>query len=108
MHTAEASMRLTAYPTASHPAVLRPGSTRRRWMDDSPHRFAYRCLPLTMANQCGWELLCPCTFEAVWNGLGATDAITVIRLDDNGGAPAESHFGQGVLTFHSGYLFRTS
>ena len=32
-------------------------------MDATEGRFAYRCLPLVMANQFGWIVRCPLTFE---------------------------------------------
>ena len=35
-------------------------------MDATDDRFAYRCIPLSIANASGWELLCPVTFEAWW------------------------------------------
>ena len=98
--------RMTAYRLTDHPPAIRPGVVRRAWMDESPSRFAYRCLPLTIANSFGWELLCPTTFEATWNGgMAQTDiAVTVLSGDPEG---VTSHFGTGVLTFHTGYLFRT-
>ena len=37
-------------------------------MDDSDRRFAYRCLPLNIANAHGWELLCTTAFSAIWDG----------------------------------------
>ena len=36
---------------------LRPSPPRRHWMDELPH--AYKCLPLLLANQWGWQILCP-------------------------------------------------
>ncbi len=98
--------RLTAYRLTDHPPVIRPGIVRRQWMDESPSRFAYRCLPLTIANSFGWELLSPTTFEATWNGgmLQSDISVTVLSGDPEG---VMSHFGTGVLTFHTGYLFRT-
>ena len=47
---------------------LRPANSTRNWMDATPGSFAYRCLPLTMANSHGWEILCPANFEISWNG----------------------------------------
>lgn len=98
--------RMTAYRLTNHPPTIRPGVVRRAWMDESPSRFAYRCLPLTIANSFGWELLSPTTFEATWNGgMAQSDiAVTVLGGDPEG---VTSHFGTGVLTFHTGYLFRT-
>ncbi len=37
-------------------------------MDATEDRFAYRCLPLTIANSMGWELLMPFAIAAEWNG----------------------------------------
>jgi Family of unknown function (DUF6065) len=87
-----------------------PGQTRRQWMDESQDRFAYRCLPLTIANGSGWELLSPCDFEATWDGGKEITSIKVRCLDDfkHFGRVVMSHFGEGVLTIHTGYLFRTN
>src|SRR6516164_748572 len=41
---------------------------QRDWMDATPSRFAYRCLPLTIANQTGWWIKNPVGFTAVWRG----------------------------------------
>jgi hypothetical protein len=77
-------------------------------MDATPESFAYRCLPLNIANAHGWEVLTPCGFEAIWNGGGDPGAVTV-TVDP--GSPPNSHpvslFGQGVITFHMEAIFRT-
>ncbi len=77
-------------------------------MDATPESFAYRCLPLNIANAHGWEVLAPFGFEAIWTGGTGTDAVQ-FRLPpgaDPVSAPV-SIFGQGVLTFHIQGLFRT-
>ena len=99
-------MRLILYPTSGFKPVVRPAPVERRWMDEAPQGFAYRCLPLNIANAHGWEVLCPTGFEAVWNG-GPRPADVQIRPLDNAGWPALAHFGVGVVTFHLGYLVRT-
>ena len=86
-----------------------PGRPQRAWMDAFGDRHAYRCLPLTLANTTGWELLCPMGFTASWNG--GPDQRD-ISLSPHQPHPdfhdfVTSHFSQGVLTFHTGYLFRT-
>lgn len=98
-------MKIIAYPTVAHPPRLRPAPSGRDWMDALPEAYAYRCLPLTMANAHGWEICSPVAFEAVWNGGTSKDDIT-ITSDDTGLMPT-THFGSGILTFHVGYLFRT-
>jgi hypothetical protein len=88
-----------------------PGSPDREWMDKFSDRHPYRCLPLVVANTTGWELLSPVSFTASWNGGPRCEDI---RIDPDGDTTKEllerwavSHFSGGVLTFHTGYLFRT-
>jgi hypothetical protein len=101
-------MELTAYLHPGWAPLIRPAPSTRSWMDATPEAFAYRCLPLNIANAHGWEVLCPCAFDAIWDGGTGTDAVT-IRLSP--GADAQrapvSLFGQGVITFHIEAIFRT-
>lgn len=98
--------RLIAYVIDGHDFRIRPAPLERQWMDDSDQRFAYRCLPLNIANAHGWELLCTAAFSAIWDGRTANDAIR-IKADHGTTPPAVTHFGGGVLTFHVPCLFRT-
>jgi hypothetical protein len=88
---------------------IRAASRRRPWMDETPESFAYRCLPLAIANAHGWEIGNAVGFSARWNG-GRDVADVEIRLDDPMHSAVEapvSLFGQGTLTFHIAGLFRT-
>jgi len=76
-------------------------------MDETRGRFAYRCLPLNVANAHGWLLLNPSPFVATWNGRPDIDAISIRPGDENAELAAQSHFGEGVLTFGMRGLFRT-
>lgn len=102
-------MDLECYPVADCPPEIVPGRPDRDWMDRFAARHPYRCLPLTMANTTGWELLSPVGFSADWDGGEGTDAIRFKpdRLTPGFEELVKSHFGGGVLTFHTGYLFRT-
>jgi len=100
-------LKITAYEVVEAPMALRTAERSRQWIDDLPERFGYRCLPLTIANQVGWEVLNPAAFTARWNGKDGLDAIS-IRFHDEKSDLVGSHFGHGVLTFTLGYLFRTS
>ena len=88
---------------------IRPGQPERGWMDTTSERFAYRCTPLSIANSSGWEILCPFDFQVVWfGGAKASDLHVVAPGNESAAARlATSHFGHGVLTFHTGWLFRT-
>jgi hypothetical protein len=101
-----AALPLIAYEVAGRSCEIRPAPFERDWMDATGERFAYRCLPLNIANAHGWELLCPSGFTAGWTGGTSLDSI-LIGADQGTVAPAVSHFGYGVLTFHVNFLFRT-
>jgi hypothetical protein len=95
-----------------HPPEVRPARAKRQWMDDFSDRHAYRCLPLSIANTYGWEVLCPVPLEIRWNGGMAIDDIQVIGLKDlPGGAPIDhfcrSNFTRGIVTFHLDYVIET-
>ena len=99
-------MKLIAYVADGRRIDLRPAPPERAWMSATDQRFAYRCLPLNIANAHGWEILCPSGFVALWNGGNGKDAIEIIA-DTGTTAPALSHFAHGVLTFHVPCLFQT-
>jgi hypothetical protein len=86
-----------------------PGELAREWMDASTNRFAYRCLPLLIANQSGWVILNTFAFRATWTGEVGVGGIKLEFIDDVPGRTryAASHFGHGLLTFSVPYLFRT-
>ena len=86
---------------------IRPAPLARDWMDATPEKFAYRCLPLNIANCQGWELLNQHGFTATWNGSPALDAVRIVPDDSNAPPSAMSHFGSGILTFGVRGLFRT-
>jgi hypothetical protein len=81
-------------------------------MDDFPDRHAYRCLPLSIANAHGWDMLCPAAIEIEWDGGQAAECLTVRGLQPlPGGRPVSdfcrTNFTCGIVTFHTDYVFRT-
>lgn len=98
--------KLVAYTLDGHKVRIRPAPLEREWMDATDQRYAYRCLPLNIANTHGWEILCPSGFSARWEGLNAKESVK-IKPDMGTQPPAVGHFGHGVLTFHIPCLFRT-
>ena len=61
-------MKLIAYLPEGDHIDIRPAPVERPWMEATDQRFAYRCLPLNIANAFGWEILCPSAFTAGWDG----------------------------------------
>lgn len=108
----EQKPRLEAFIMGGPRITLVPSSPSREWMDNFPDRHPYRCLPLSIANAHGWDVLCPVPLEITWNGGPLVSDLTIRAtepLPDS--APLEhftrSNFSRGILTLHTGYLFRT-
>lgn len=99
-------MKLICYPTSGKAPSIRPAPATRDWMDATPQSFAYRCLPLNIANAHGWEILSPCAFSATWTGAVEPDGVQVFTIAEEHLRPL-GHFGSGILTFHVNALFRT-
>jgi len=100
-------MRLICYPTSGEAPKLVPAPVERDWMERTDSGFAYRCLPLNIANAHGWLILNEAPFIAEWSGGAGLDAVTVHPASSGGVMLGSSHFGSGVLTFHVNALFRT-
>jgi Tfp pilus assembly protein PilF len=98
---------LTAYALHAAPASLIVAPSSREWMDRTPNRFAYRCLPMVIANQAGWFVLNPRGLAATWDGSDGFGGLHVEYLDETGPATGYSYFGSGILTWNVPYLFRT-
>jgi hypothetical protein len=84
-------------------STIRKASPKRGWIERDHDGGAYRCLPLVMANQLGWELVLPVDVVATWDGGKGMNAIAI----SDGAEFAHSHFGHGILTFPVWNLFRT-
>jgi hypothetical protein len=99
-------VRLICYPTSGAPPKIVPAPLERTWMERTDQAFAYRCLPLNIANAHGWLILNNAPFTAQWDGRAAIEGVTVQPAGET--KPwAFSHFGSGVLTFDVRSLFRT-
>jgi hypothetical protein len=102
-------MKLTCYRLSPNPPRLRAAAATRQWMDAFPSRHAYRCLPLSIGNAFGWELLSPASFSIHWNGGPQVGDIQFEAHDGFEQLPhfVMSNFSRGIVTFHTGYLFRS-
>lgn len=101
-------MELVCYLHPGWDPAIRPAEATRDWMDRTHDGFAYRCLPLNIANAHGWEVLSPCDFAATWRGGNELRDVVIMLPPDTPPALAPvSLFGFGVLTFHIFGIFRT-
>jgi TetR/AcrR family transcriptional regulator, transcriptional repressor for nem operon len=62
------NMKLIAHVIDGHHVDIRPAPVERDWLEATNQRFAYRCLPLNIANAYGWESLRNADFLAMWWG----------------------------------------
>jgi len=87
-----------------------PAGGKRDWMDATQDKFAYRCLPLVMANQAGWVVTCPLDVVATWNGKAEPRGVTLHFPTGEGELKNHitAHFGSGIVTFSLPWLFRTT
>ncbi len=99
-------MKLNFYTDNLKQVDIRANSPTREWMDESPGKFAYRCLPLNIANSHGWSIHCTETFSVKWNGEDGLEAIT-FRATKFLKHVCTSVFGNGILTFVIHGLFQT-
>jgi hypothetical protein len=84
--------------------ALRPAPVRRHWMSEQPN--AYQCLPMVVANQWGWQVLCPTDVRVAWDGSPDPSGLRV-EVDPKWERSIRSHFGRGIVTFSPPWLFRT-
>ncbi len=80
----------------------------RDWMDATPGKFAYRCLPLTIANQLGFWVTNPVGFTALWLGSPDKVELTFDAAADVWKGWITDQFGHGILTWNTPFLFRTA
>lgn len=99
-------MKLNFLATRPEVIDLRANVVTRDWMDKTGESFAYRCLPLNIANAHGWSFHLLDDFSVHWNGGNEIEDIT-IKSDSDVSHVVTSIFGNGVLTFHTNGLFQT-
>lgn len=85
-----------------------PLELQREWMSESRGKYAYKCLPLNIANQYGWAVLSPCDFSVSWYG-GADENNVEVFSDDPDFYHKEiiSHFGEGTFTIQLDFIVQT-
>ncbi len=87
-----------------------PAERSREWMDRTPRKAAYWCLPVAMANQAGWIIRLPSMVTATWTGKDSADAV---KLDFPGKTNrlkglVGTNFGAGIVSFALPWVFKTN
>lgn len=97
--------RLIAFRLQPPQLTLMRSPIERDWMSNTRDRFAYRCLPLLLANQSGWVVLNAGRVTVTWNG--GSDPVDCHVESKGCPDPPLSHFGSGIVTWRIPFLFRT-
>jgi hypothetical protein len=86
-----------------------PLTAKRNWMNQTKDKFAYKCLPLTIANQYGYAVLSPADFTIDWWGGSSGESVDFeITSDDEHMANYFHHyFGEGTFTIHLDFILKT-
>lgn len=84
---------------------ISPLPATRQWMDDTPHKHAYMCFPLTLTNRLGWGIHFPEDIVFIWDGIDdySPDHVKIIK----GEQYASPKRGNATISFETGLLFRT-
>ena len=99
------AMKLICHPLTAFDPPVRPASSRRSWMDDTPESHAYRCLPLVIGNQHGWEVFTPSGFTARWTGGAGRRPLSRRRHTSQG---AQNSRDPGVRWMEAGWRTQMS
>jgi hypothetical protein len=86
-----------------------PLTAKRKWMTESKEKYAYKCLPLNIANQYGFAVLSPADFTLDWwGGKNGGEVDFEIKSDDPDLADHfHSYFGEGTFTLHVDFVLKT-
>lgn len=99
-------MKLEFFGFKGHSYDLRPNSPTREWMDNTDQKYAYRCLPLNIANAHGWSFHLDREINFFWDGSRGLDAIKFSN-EQEAKSICASAFGHGIITFFIRGIFRT-
>ncbi len=84
-----------------------PLKIHRDWMNKTQEKFAYKCLPLNVANQYGWAVVSPCDFKVSWYGGTHEENVEVFDIPDEYSACIQSHFGDATFTINPDFIIQT-
>src|SRR5207247_10506825 len=98
---ADEPLRIQVYRLGGSNVRIEPAPARRPWLPPQ----AYRCPPITFANQLGYLLSLEGPLDLAWDGRPTPDGI---RIDLHGQPlEARSDFGPGIASLFPGIVVKT-
>ena len=96
---------IEAYAIGSNACNLEQLPIKRDWMDKTFDGHAYRCSPLSLANQIGWGFSFPEDITVVWDGNDSEQGRHIKVL--KGSQYVNTDRGTATLIFNIGWFFKT-
>jgi hypothetical protein len=84
-----------------------PLNMQRDWMHQTSQKFAYKCLPLGIANQYGWAVLAPFDFKVSWYGGDDLESVDVWGVPEEYEKIVTSHFANKTFTLAMDFIVKT-
>jgi len=85
--------------------LIQQSRVKRDWMDETYNKHAYQCMPMTMANVSGWEIVLDEDLVVVWEG--GNSIVTVV----SGGVQKERQVAHpsmiGIISLSTGWAINT-
>ena len=97
--------KLTLVKTTQNPPEIKQSRLKRDWMDATYNKHAYQCLPLTVANVTGWELILQQDVVVQWDGGNSVPKI--LEGEKFGGRSLAIPSIIGMMSFTTGWAFNT-
>lgn len=60
---------ISVYRDSEYCASIKQTSIKRQWMEDTPGKHAYQCMPVSLANTIGWQISFPEDIIFRWDGI---------------------------------------
>lgn len=98
--------RLILKKTTQNPPIVQQSRLQRDWMDNTYKKHAYQCLPMTVANVYGWEMVLENDVVVRWSGGNTVPEIISGATSESGRTVASASI-IGMVSFHMGWVLST-
>lgn len=95
----------TLTKTHQNPPEIKQSRLKRDWMDDTYNKHAYQCLPMTVANVSGWELILQQDVVVEWDGTNSPPKVLEGATLNDRALVIPSIIG--IMSFTTGWTFGT-
>lgn len=91
--------------THQNPPEIKQSRIKRDWMDNTYNKHAYQCLPMTVANVSGWELILQQDVVVQWDGTNNPPKVLEGEFLNSRALVIPSIIG--IMSFATGWAFGT-